>query len=442
MKRTILPLTILCLSTAACDLGKPGDLGDLTDSTTGADTGDSTTNISSAPTSDTDEPTTTDGDEAGDETTGGLAPATAIDVLFVLDNSGSMAPSQQRIADAIGAFVDPITGAGLDLRIAVTTTDAGNPRCPSTTPENGAFVASSCRARVQDGEFLFNEEDLSAACLDACAHDAITLLPTTTVSDPVASPRPWVEWSAGSTNLEVPLAEALACMIPQGVAGCGFESPLNSLYQAVVRMQSPDDPAAGFLRADAHFVAILVTDETDCSYNPDFDDIFTTNKTFWHDPNDPAPTSAMCWNAAVECSGGPGTYDDCVAADKNSAGQATSDPDAAVLHPISRYNDLLAQLQADKLGAGSSAKVQVVVIGGVPAGYPQNPLVYADGDAEQQMLFGVAPGCDHMGVTAVPPGRMLEVAEANAPLVQSMYSICQTNLAGPLSAIASGIVNN
>ncbi len=441
MKRTTLPLSILCLSLAACDLGKPGDLGDLTDSTTDAETGDS---ASSASSSDTEEPTTGPGSATeGDDTTGGLAPATAIDVLFVIDNSGSMAASQQRIADAIGAFVDPITGAGLDLRIAVTTTDAGNPRCPSSTPENGAFVASSCRARVPDGEFASNDVDYSAACLDSCQHDTIDILPTTTASDPVASPRPWVEWSPGATNLAVPLAEALACMVPQGVAGCGFESQLNSLYQAVVRMQSPDDPAAGFLRTDAHFVAIIVTDETDCSHNPDFDDIFTTNKTFWfNQEEDVAPTSSMCWSAGVQCSGGPGVYDDCVAVDHDSVGNVTINPDEAVLHPVSRYNDLLADVQADKLAAGSAAKVQVVVIGGVPAGYPQNPIVYADGDPDQQVNFGIAPGCDHMGITAVPPARMLAVAEANDPLVQSMYSICQTNLAGPLSAIASGIVNN
>ena len=445
MKRTILPLSILCLSTAACDLGKPGDLGDLTDSTTGAETTDDS--ASSTPATDTNEPTTSAsaGEETGDDTTGGLAPATAIDVLFVIDNSGSMASAQQRIADAIDEFVDPITSAGLDLRVAITTTDAGNPRCPSTTPENGALVATSCRARVPDGEFVSADTDFSSACLDTCQHDAIEILPTTTASDPVASPRPWVEWSPDTSNVDVPLVEALACLIPQGVAGCGFESQLGSLAKSIARMTAPDDPASGFLRTNAHFVAILLTDETDCSYNPEFDEIFTSNKVFWFDPEtDVAPTSSMCWTAGMQCSGGPGVYDDCVPTDKNSAGQATPDPDAAVLTPISSINSVLDDVQASKLAAGSAAKVQLITIGGVPAGYPQNPLVYADGDDNDYVsLFGIGPGCNYMDmITAAPPGRILDVVEANSPLVQGMYSICQPNLAGPLSAIALGITGN
>jgi hypothetical protein len=437
----------LCLLAAACNLGKPGTVGELSDTTDATTTdvpttaGEATTAIEDPTPDTTGTPDTTD---TTDTTAGPPAPATGVDVLFVMDNSSSMAPSQQRIVDAIGAFIDPLTVAGLDLRIAVTTTDVGNPRCPSTDPENGEFVASSCRERVPLGEFTSQDIDFSSACLDACAHDTIDYLPTTTAADDTPGPRAWVEWSPGASNVEVPLAEALACVLPQGVAGCGFESPLEGMHRAIARASAPGDANEGFIRDDAHLVVILVTDETDCSYNPDFDDIFTTNKVFWSDPDsDVAPSSSMCWKAGVTCEGGPGTYDDCVATDRDSTGAVTTDIDDAVLFPVGKYTDLLAEQQAHKLAAGSSAKVQVVVIGGVPAGFPMNPLVYQDDeDPQQQALFGVAPGCDHMGITAIPPGRMLEVADAHSPLGQSMYSICQTNLGGPLSAIAASILNN
>jgi hypothetical protein len=409
---------------------------------TGTETTDvATTNVTTGDTTAaTDEPETTA--DTADATTGGLAPAAGVDILFVMDNSGSMAPSQQRIADAIDAFVDPLTAAGLDLRIAVTTTDTGNPRCPSTTPEDGAFVASSCRARVPLGEFTTQDIDQSAACLDACAHDAIDVLPTTTDSDPNPAARPWIEWSPGATNVEVPLVEALACVLPQGVAGCGFESPLAAMATSIARMADANDPAAGFLRPDAHFVVIIVTDETDCSYNPEFSEIFIDNEVFWNDPvQDPAPSSAMCWHAGVACEGGPDSFTGCAAVDRESThGDVTEDPTQAVLVPVATYTDLLAQIQTDKQIAGSAAQVQMVVIGGVPGGYPQNPLEFTAHDQEWVELFGIDPGCDNMGITAVPPMRMLEVTQAHSPLGQGLYSLCQTTLDAPLAAIAAGIL--
>jgi len=445
MKRIRLPLTALCVLLTACD--KPGDPGDSADSTTDAETSAATSEPTSAgeTSAATDPGTTGDTSDTGDTddaTTGILAPATGVDILFVMDNSGSMAPSQQRIADAIDAFVDPLTAAGLDLRIAVTTTDTGNPRCPNTTPENGAFVASSCRARVPLGEFTAADVDQSAACLDACPHESIDILPTATADDPAPAPRPWIEWSPGAANVEVPLVEALACVLPQGVAGCGFESPLAAMATSIARMTTPSDPAAGFLRPDAHFVVIVVTDEMDCSYNPEFAEIFTDNKVFWTDPvQDPAPTSAMCWHAGVACEGGPDSFSSCAAADRElTAGEVTSDPSLAALVPVATYNDLLAQVQTDKQIAGSAAQVQMVVIGGVPGGFPQNPLEFTANNTDMVDLFGIDPGCDNMGITAVPPMRLLEVTQANSPLGQGLYSICQTTLDAPLAAIAAGIL--
>lgn len=436
---TVLPLTVLALMSAACTLKLPGDLGELDDST-GAPGSESATED---PTGIMDPDTgagSSDEGSSGESTGAPLAPAAGVDVLFIVDNSGSMAAVQQRIADGISAFVDPLTAANLDLRIAVTTTDHGNPRCVNTTPENGALVVESCRARVAAGEFVTADGDFSAACLDVCPHDAITTLPTATADDPNAASRPWIEWSAGTTNLEVPLGEALTCAIPQGVVGCGFEQPLEALHSALARMHDAGDPAAGFLRPDAHFVAIIVTDEMDCSHTDVGEEIFISNKTFWWSPDDPAPTSSVCWAAGVACEGGPGTYDDCVATDHDIEGNTTQNSAQAVLQPVSRYDDALAGIAAEKLAAGSAAKVQLVVIGGVPIGWPQNPLEFSDvPDLDYMSRFGIGPGCTSAEATAVPPARMREVAAQHAPIVQPMFSICQPNFAGPLSVIASAV---
>lgn len=435
-----LALTSFALALVAGCTPKIGDLGELTQGSSGTtqgppDTGDDTAIVD--PTSDG---TTVDPTTGGESSTGEPTPAAGVDILFIVDNSGSMAEEQQRLAAAITALVDPLVGSGRDLRIAVTTTDAGNPRCPTSTPEGGAFQTASCRARVADGEWTFLDQDLSAACLGVCDQEALVFTPTTTADDPVAKVRPWLEWDGVAGNVEGSPAQALACMLPQGVAGCGFEAPLEAMLRALERTQAPGDPQFGFLRDDADLLVVLVTDEADCSANPEFTDIFTTEKVFWNDADDPAPTSALCWRAGVACTGGPGTYDDCVAVDRDISGAITADPDAAVLQPLSRYQGLLSTIAADKQAAGSAAKVQVAAIAGVPVGYPQVPLVFKDSpDPEIQTNFGVAPGCVAADSTAAPPLRTRELIEQTAPLGAGLFSICESDFESSLAAISAAL---
>src|SRR6476661_1030667 len=49
--------------------------------------------------------------------------ASKIDVLWVVDNSGSMAPRQQNLARNFSSFIDVFTKNSINFRIAVTTTD-------------------------------------------------------------------------------------------------------------------------------------------------------------------------------------------------------------------------------------------------------------------------------------------------------------------------------
>ena len=445
------PLAVpVVLLLAACTL-KVGDLGELTTGdSTGDDTGAPATTtaidvMTSEPTGgETDDATTTgETGETGDETTtGALGPIEGVDILFVIDNSGSMAAHQKRLSTAIPALVAPLSAAGLDLRIAVTTTDAGNPRCPSavTKPEAGALQARSCREGISEGEWLVGQDDLSANCLDSCPHETITFAPTATEDDPQPAVRPWIEWIDGAGNVDVPLNEALACVLPQGVAGCGFESPLESMYLALSRTQDPADPGYGFLRTNADLLVVIVSDETDCSSAPGGAEIFTDNKVFWNDPGDPVPTSALCWNAGMQCSGGPGTYDDCVATDHDLSGAVTDDSNQAVLHPVSRYQGMLSTILAGKAQAGSKARVHLAAIAGVPVGYPGNPLVFADGEPEVQANFGIGPGCESADALAVPPGRIRELVEQTAPLGPGLFSICAPSFESSLASLADGLL--
>src|SRR5262245_20434322 len=75
----------------------------------------------------------------------------ALDILLVLDNSGSMGEEQALLASAlVEPLLLPLDFNGVDWRFAVTTTDNGNPWCPvgATTPEGGAFQLRACNEHL------------------------------------------------------------------------------------------------------------------------------------------------------------------------------------------------------------------------------------------------------------------------------------------------------
>lgn len=77
--------------------------------------------------------------------------ASQIDVLWVVDNSGSMAPRQENLAKNFSAFIGEFSKASVDYRLAVASTDVvnqagkllGNPRLISPQTPNGAAAFSA-----------------------------------------------------------------------------------------------------------------------------------------------------------------------------------------------------------------------------------------------------------------------------------------------------------
>ncbi len=78
--------------------------------------------------------------------------ASKIDVLWVVDNSGSMAPRQENLAKNFQAFINEFSANSVDYRIGITTTDifkeagkfVGNPKVltPQTPNVAAAFAAN------------------------------------------------------------------------------------------------------------------------------------------------------------------------------------------------------------------------------------------------------------------------------------------------------------
>ena len=370
-----------------------------------------------------------------------------VDILFVIDNSGSMAEEQKRLAKNFPTFIGALDTMGADYRIGVTTTDVAHPGCKAGTPENGALVLRNCTEAVAAGAFKFGDFDAASVCSDQCKLDAGQLALQPGADGKV---HPWLESTLGQTNLQagVSMADAFACYGPQGIDGCGYESPLEAMKLAVEEARAAD--GSGFMRDEALLSVVLVTDETDCSSNPAHKDIFTSNDAFWNDEK-PYLTSATCWRAGVACSGAGPEFKECHAEDYSADGEpGVSRPEDAVLYPVDRYIDFLAGLRVGSTAAGPLAReVLVSLIAGVPVGYDVGAaeIAYtaADPASAQQRDFGIAPGCTKVeedGVsTAVPPVREREVAEAFADGdgARNVYSICQDDYSPALAQIAAQI---
>ncbi len=366
-----------------------------------------------------------------------------VDILFVIDNSGSMAEEQARLARNFPTFIAALDKMGADYRIGITTTDVTHPGCKTdATPEDGDLVMRSCTEAVAAGAFQFADIDAAFACTDQCNLTAEQLARKPGADGEV---HPWLESSRGETNLQagVSMAAAFACYGPQGINGCGFESPLAAMKLAIEKARGAD--GSGFMRDEALLSVVLVTDETDCSASPAHGDIFGSNDAFWNDEPQYV-TSGVCWRAGVACTGEGPQFEECHAENYSADGEpGASRPEDAVLQPIQGYIDFLKGLTK---GTGPHAgSVLMSLIAGVPVGYDQGAaelaFVAAEPGSEQQQNFGIAPGCvnteDGSNSTAVPPVRERQVAEAFAGDARNVYSICQDDYSPALAQIAAQI---
>jgi hypothetical protein len=386
------------------------------------------------------------------------------------------------LAASLGALVDVLQDPSVNAnyRIAFTTSDNGNVGCDGTTPEGGMMRMSSCSTRVDEFTNLQGTEDryeeACGAVCDAAPGEGFTTLdlrPTVTGTDPVARVRPWLERTEGKSNLpaDLGMAEALACAAPQGLDGCGYESPLESMYKALARAETPGQEQFGFRREDAVLALLVVTDEADCSMNRDWDEEVLSpllpegSCLFWENPVG-NPTSSVCWNAGVACTGDPAAYTSCepanrgvgapnqlpVANDPLSNGVWPTDiiddptqPEVnAVLFPVAKYVDDVQDQEDRSKVFDSSREVIVGLIAGVPLDYTTNPDVqipYADAvDADAQDNFGVGFGCTSEGLQAVPPVRLRHFAEAFVTEPgRNVHSICADDYAFALESVGKAI---
>lgn len=186
-------------------------------------------------------------------------PTGKLDILFMIDDSASMAPLQAKLMTQIPAFMNslanPTTLAKPDLHVAVVSSSFG-----AGAWGNVAQCASAAHPGDDQGKF---QQGPGGPGSGACPmlHAGETYLKS---GDGTA---------ANPANFDGDLSTALTCMAMLGDTGCGFEAPFASVFFALAKArldpgptdQSHDADNGGFLRPNAQLAVIMLTNEDDCS---------------------------------------------------------------------------------------------------------------------------------------------------------------------------------
>jgi hypothetical protein len=314
---------------------------------------------------------------------------TKVDLLFVVDNSGSMEQEQQNLAEQFPKLiealrVDDFGGRIPDVHIGVITTDLGA----------GSYGLPSCEVSGGDGAALQN---------------------TPRVAGCNAPTDKWIsyEFEGGQTNIAgckgdgvECVKDSFSCIARVGLQGCGFESPLEAARRALdAKLQL--NP--GFLRDDALLAVVFITDEDDCSArNPQ---LFDPSQQSLTDPLGPL-TSFRCFEFGIQCD----------VNDRNKVGpRKNCKPAGDWLYKVEDYIKFFAGIK------GSKDRVLMAAIAG-----PTSPVTV--GKDGQNPSLGAS--CQSGSGFAVPALRIGSVIQA---FDGSVASICDNDFGPALAAIGASI---
>jgi hypothetical protein len=152
-----------------------------------------------------------------------------MDVLFVIDNSGSMGQEQANLIANFPGFINVLNNSGLDYRVAVTTTGR-NYSYTMSTP------IGSIPMSVSGGD---NGAMLKPGSCNMTKR--------------------WIDKS------DVDPSMTFSCVANVGTGGPSDEMPLSAMRDAFEERMM-DGTNMGFRRSDALLAVVFLTDEEDCSY--------------------------------------------------------------------------------------------------------------------------------------------------------------------------------
>ncbi|HEX6239510.1 MAG TPA: hypothetical protein VFZ61_01400 [Polyangiales bacterium] len=324
-------------------------------------------------------------------------PPTAVDLLVVIDNSGSMSDEQVKFAAVLDGFVGALASGSVksridgetrtfspveSLHIGIVSTDMGVNGAPPqkscgalsfspTERETATTQTFLIKPRGDDGLLLTSTEVAQAgvwASTGPGTEPQQLVAPDPSCADvELPQGQRYIDYRAGESDA-VATARAFSCLAKLGKNGCGLEQQLEAGLKALTpadsKLRFSEDtlgqgdsetsrvkagPNAGFLREDAVLVVVFVSDEEDCSIPDASRAIFDVNDT------------SIAGTINVRC-GLP-----------SNQGR---------LHPISRYVDGLRALKP----AAYQDRIIVTSVVGVPRASTTDVDVYSGAAAIQELL--------------------------------------------------------
>ena len=335
-----------------------------------------------------------------------------VDLLFMVDNSGSMSEEQASLGTELPRLVQVLasgdrTGDGptpddfqavKNLHVGVITSDMGV----------GDFVVPTCTRAPR-----FGDDGLLRTAGNTSIAGCMAMYPTFLEYEPGVSAQTPLQFGAD-----------FRCVASPGTGGCGFEQQLEATLKAVTPATSAttffgatrghgDIENAGFIRPDSVIALVLVTDEEDCSIQSGSEDIFNQmSPTFTGDLN----LRCFLYKEAQ--------------------------------WPVQRYIDGFKALRPGRESLIVFGAITGVPVDLIAAGTPNYSGILADPRMIESVdtMGGMGgarltPSCNVPGRgVAFPPRRIVEVAKGFGEngIIQS---ICQNSLSGALDAIIAKIAN-
>jgi len=331
-----------------------------------------------------------------------------VDLLFLIDDSPSMADKQANLAANFSKFIDVIKIEGdlPNVHIAVVTSDMGTHGANGTVAAGiGTLMQGGCANLGKNGAMqLFN-----APVRDTPFIKDI-LLPDGT----------------REKNYDGDLAAAFGKMATgAGAGGCGFEQHLEAMKHALSPGAGGNPTNAGFLREKAFLAVVFIADEDDCSMQD-------TVKMLAAEADNPSygpQQSFRCTRFGVTCDEGGTTP-----AEMNVIGpkdKCHPSADATNLTDVKSYVDFLKSLKPDDPG-----KIIVAGIMGVTSPVAVELRLPPRATVK---IPALAHSCTYIDVANKPevadPPIRLKFFLDQFPNRSTFATICQNDLSGGLQQI-------
>ncbi len=215
-----------------------------------------------------------------------VAPVRQLDLVFMIDNSPSMGPKQDKLRaqfpNLINALKSPIDGTLPDLRVAIIDSDLGT---GGAYPAGVHQIDSPCGPNGDNGNSIWGDQGKFQ--MRGAANCGVT--------DPNAL---WLEYKSGQpVNYTGNITDVFSCLAANlGTLGCGEEHQLAAFEWALLATNMNQDQHV-MLRPNAYLGLVFLSDEDDCSAYPN-DGMFGNAASLRGETS-----SLRCATRAHECNG-------------------------------------------------------------------------------------------------------------------------------------------